>query len=444
MALATLFLKPSLMKEFPKTLEEFEHTIGFHISSKISEISNEIPRHDYVQVEFLLRDCSRVLERCLAYRREYLDLDARAVARAAELKLFRLQRPILEAIESQGETQGVFEAENNGYISAETAFRSDVSALGKGFAEAYSGMKGTLQARRGLEESRLQLISQKWQNLAAHEDSIEAKSATTGHSLNYGDRARRVREFLIDDVTEAFLKSKAVNAGLKYLFGTEDSLPAPHSPDGSVNEDYLDELVDWCRRSVRNLETFTDRDIDVRYIVPVIGRRLSESNAKQFVTTVTDAAYKSAFASNSTTNLEIDLTNFFPPQIKKLRLRSVGISVVRADDDKPAGRALRYNAILFPPEIPDPFSVLGGSIARVPVLLTSITTDESVEMAEGTNTNNINPAGIWRLAIGTTVLTRGTNSPSKNAMTPLDLRLHLTISCQPSASLADWKDVALL
>src|SRR5262245_1912511 len=74
-------------RRFP-WLNFFDRLLDDDIRNALDPIATALPRYDGYQVDDLINDVSRLLDRCLVYRREYTELEATAVKAAMDYDLF--------------------------------------------------------------------------------------------------------------------------------------------------------------------------------------------------------------------------------------------------------------------------------------------------------------------------------------------------------------------
>src|SRR5262249_11148866 len=143
-------------------------------------------------------------------------------------------------------------AENKAQNEARHAFAAGTDPLSKGFARIASGSaESTIIAMTG-ETSRQGLVDGKWEALK-YQDALEARHQTEGHPLNFGDRANKAKQFLIDDLKEAYEKSRCIDKGLPIVYGINGP-PLPDIRDSAIKDKVLDELVLWVREVIRQIE----------------------------------------------------------------------------------------------------------------------------------------------------------------------------------------------
>jgi hypothetical protein len=175
----------------------------------------ETPEYDPLQFERWLNDVGMLLDRCLAYRREYNDLVGSAVRQALEYNLFEMQRDSSEDLEKASWVENLKRAEAAAQANAAAQFEKDPNApLASGFAETARGAQSISAQTADAEVTRKGLVSTRWQAYIDYQEQLEARHTAPGHPLNFAERGLRVRELLLQDLLEAASKYHSAAAGI--------------------------------------------------------------------------------------------------------------------------------------------------------------------------------------------------------------------------------------
>ena len=213
---------------------------------------NSQPRplsYDPIKYESLLADVRDLLDRCLTYRREYEELSATAIRQGLEYQLFKAQQPAVQALETAAwlADQRTSDAQAQATV-AEKFGTSSGGTLEAGFQSAALAAQSSAKLAAANERERQDLVAGKWAVLVAYQDSLEGRHTTTGHPLNYAERAARVRKFMMEDFRESVEKSLSIGTGVSWVHGV-----AP-PPAWTTSVTPLDDLVSWVRGIIRELD----------------------------------------------------------------------------------------------------------------------------------------------------------------------------------------------
>src|SRR5262245_34370072 len=108
--------------EFKELLPRTNGTLDEDINQTVGSLVGKIPPWDPYQVDDILVDVSRLLDRCLAYRREVQDIDVLAIKQVLEFDLFKNQLETLRALEIEAPLKDQRDAEKEGQEAAANDF----------------------------------------------------------------------------------------------------------------------------------------------------------------------------------------------------------------------------------------------------------------------------------------------------------------------------------
>ena len=210
------------------------------------------------QFNNLLQDVATLLDRCLAYRREYQDLAGQALQQAMDYKFFTDQRHVSENLELASWIEDIKQADGKARALAADHFASaaDKDPLAAGFSAMARADQAASEKSVAAETARKALVRDRWGVLTKQQDSLKQMHSLDGHPLNFGDRAARISRFLLEDFKEAGLKAMAAQRGIQDMFG--------YTPDYSWQHDQhpLDQLVILTRGLIRGLDRSSQTQIN--------------------------------------------------------------------------------------------------------------------------------------------------------------------------------------
>lgn len=423
-------------RRFP-WLNDFETNLDDAIARALEPISAQIPRYNCYQVEDLISEVSKSLERCLVYRREHNDLEAAAFKAALDYELFEKTLVFNRDLEAAAwiEQQRRSEQEAQGAIQG--AFSGD-DPISRGFREISIGTARATGIAITGEEARKRYAEGRWNELTQYQDTLRSRHTTPGHPLNFTERADKVKAFLIDDLKEAYEKARAIKGGARLVYGIEDD-PSASFPDYR-QAGLLDRLILWIRSLIRTHQLLTWRDVDFELVVngrqPVVQR-----NGNQ-LRLIADADFNSRIQRNASGLFEFDVGRYFEQvgEVKHLRTRGVGLSISGADLSAPA-RLYRVAAMVFPPAAQSPYEQ-GAFIPRMPIILQNVAVTDPAQRVRSSSPDsvkNIDPKGTWRVQLSTSVAYPDLSAHGRPDQVT-DIKLHLFMTGQPSQRVEDWRD----
>lgn len=280
--------------------------------------------------ELHLSDLSRLLDRCLAYRREYNELQASATRQALDYQLFTDLYDSSLALERADWIKGLRETEAKGQGRAAEKFKKTRTQLAGGFAElALTAEQVNKQSAEG-EGERIALVHKRWELLKIHQNMLQLQHTEPGHPLNFKEQADRVRAFLLQDIEEAADKANAAYLGVESIL----RLKAPERKYTEATADPLGKFVMWTRKLIRDTEIVLQREIETELTFTLdlkgsrkggfafnpagdlVGARLKSVGVALTLkdTTISNAPY-----------IVVDNVEISPPNRPTFHLRSVGM-----------------------------------------------------------------------------------------------------------------------
>ncbi len=206
--------------------------------------------YNHRQFDSLLRDVSGLLDRCLAYRREYQELSGEALRQAMDYKFFDDQRQVSEELELAPWIGDLKTVDVTARSLAIAKFDSVAGRepLALGFSALAKAEQAVSEHTVASEATRRTLVARRWGVLARHQDSLKHLHEIEGHPLNFGDRAGRVLGFLKEDFREATLKTLAAQRGINKIFGYDSGYIWAN------DKHPLDRLVVLTRKLIRAVD----------------------------------------------------------------------------------------------------------------------------------------------------------------------------------------------
>jgi hypothetical protein len=257
-------LTADLARRFPKWLGPIADVADLDgdLLNILSSCVNNTSRftYDVYRYENLLSDVTTLLDKCLAYRREFNDLAASAVRQAMEYSLFKAQKDFLEQLEIAPWTKDIRQLDAAGQTSTAAAFGTATHPLSVGFQESAKANSAVSAKAVDAECSRQGLVRSRWKAFIAYQEGLEGRHETPGHPLNYAQRAVRVRKYLLADFEEAILKGLSAARGLEIVHGIS------HPLDFAGVDSALDNFTFWVRALITELERKTDKDIETTFV----------------------------------------------------------------------------------------------------------------------------------------------------------------------------------
>ena len=266
------------------------------------------PEHDWTA---LLSSAGRLLDRCLAYRREYQDLQGAVARQVLDYDLFEKQLGNLMALDEAAWQTELRRAEADAQRRAAEQFALS-PGLGQGFEALASGAAALADSTVAAEEARRGHVRDRWAALVEHQAKLKARHEEPGHVLNFAERARSVLGFLLEYFSEAAEKAVAVHNGLRDRDVMDEDLRDPvHEMAG---DNPLDGLVSWVRHTSRNLEQRLLAEVDLDQMLK-IGK----------------LAWKAGVAA---TTLDLELRDYQIENLAGARILAVGVGFRPKDPAK--------------------------------------------------------------------------------------------------------------
>ena len=433
-----LIAKYSFLSAFQSDL-----TVDQIVYNVTSSVVNVTPTYDPYQIENLIASSSSLLDRCLNYRREMYGLEEQAVRRALEYQLYKDQRAAQYAIElsARAETQRL--DEQKGQDAAASKFGSvvDKEPLASGFAAISGAASQSLLEAITSEQERKNNVDIKWKAADAYQLALEARHSSPGNALNYSERFDRIRGLLEQDIAIAYQKIKCVSLGAKRIFGISIPLESP------TQLGYIDVLVKYVRDIIDAIEQATVSETDFEHVVSLHQVRTLRGTPNTFQLLQDDPWNNGLFKSPWLVSFYLDKE--FPPAVKTLRLRGLGISFVTSDADKADTHLRSIAAAVFPPETQEFFGDGTAFIARSPVIFerVSVFDPNGVRYVQVPSIYNIDPRSSsspigWQIILSSNaIFPDGSAKGTANTFIK-DIKLHMRLSGILSTTSADWTSLS--
>lgn len=400
-------------------------------ATELRPVADKDPMFDPYQVEDHLEEITRLLDNCLAYRREIQDLQSLATKSALDYELFTKQVSSAKQLEIAKGVKDQLEAVRPHYNNAAT-----------GFAEAGEKALATASfvgAEKGIiwEEQRARLIQEKWDLVEQYQSALSARHSEKGNSLNYVDRFNRVLDFYKEDIKQAYALARAVVAGIRII--TTDNLTSvdlkADLPDLS-DDNYLDKLVFWCRSLARRMNYFHSHDAQSEITIPL--RNLSALKTN----------FSDQMKDGGAGELIFDLSSYFPPGMRCLRLKGVALSYGAANPAEASLRYMQVAGLVVPPSTLDPFGAAPNdkTVPRHPLLVEAVLGDKMVppRYVTSPNFNNISPKGQWTVLVSKKVTKSDEKDrPARTEALIQNINLHLLLASQTTLSNDGFKDFSI-
>jgi hypothetical protein len=372
---------------------EKDMSVDAIIFDKTKDCATKQPQYDPYQIESLAASASKLLDRCLVYRRDMYDLEEKAIRRALEYQLFIDESPHQLAIEKAEHTHEQKEVEA------------------------------------------------KWKALNDFRTALQDQHSTPGNPLNYGDRFNRIRKLLEPDIATAYDKIRCVQLAANKIFGLATD---PLDPPSEIG--YLDYLVVTLRDIIRQIEIATKDEVDFEHVISLKQPRRLKAGQTQLIT---NATWNSTLhGAQQSGLLSFSLKNDFPAAVQRLRVRAIGLSLQCDQPENPISRERTTAAVVFAPAVENLFSP-GSGIPRPPVII------EKIDQFVPNNTKffvlpavaNIDPRedqfGGWQIQVSTNMLWPDVGVHGRDDANILDLKLHLKLSAITDKSPSQWTDFAV-
>ncbi len=425
-----------------------------HIRNAINSVASGLSPYNPFLYEALLTDCARLLDRCFAYRRECCELEAQAVRRALEFDLIGDLYPMQKTLQNTLTDPTALAGQRDACDSAGDVFQNT-----DGFKVLYKKTATAIAAQETLESSKRVTLGSILDRAYQHQQTLEARHSTPGHSLNYAERRERMISLIVPDVVEAYLKAKAAKAGFEFQLGvtSDPTAPFPQIANDQTDVLFLDKLALWARSLAQNYELLRSQDEAVfDRVIPLTFPWSMDLTAQNPKTILSGGLAAFTLAMQGDGKLTFNLSNALPSatQVDHLRVRAIGLSIgVNTDfwTNYPRFAPRTWCCEVFPPTQRDPQQPTnaGATITRMPVVLGRVGIyrgDVPLDMNSGPGIWNVDPrAGDWTIVVDR--LTNhlysaydatwmGTWPRAKDLIT--DIKVHLRMVGKPSTNPNDW------
>ncbi|MGE0120634.1 MAG: hypothetical protein AB7S71_24765 [Dongiaceae bacterium] len=400
------------------------------------------PEYDPYLVEDLVNSIGPLLERCATYRREMYDLQGFAYKQASDYTLFNEQLDALRNLELAEELERIRANDKVGQEKAASEFEGDTSPISKGYMQLALTSSAAAGISEQAEKERKMLILKKWEAAKRYQDALQDRHTTPGHALNYGERFRKMRKYLIQDITVAYDKLRCLDKGLRQVFKAVPELKLPDLPNPHAG-DYLGDVVVWLRDVIDRLERGLTSEIEFDHTVSLTQPRRYQN--KPLTPLIQWKAWQTAMAPAGTGTIEFSLANEFSAAIKNLRLRGLGLSMSTKDPDHASKRLYRMYVMVFPPDVTNLFSA-NSFRNRPPVIfddvaLTDPNSNAAIKVTEPIM--NIDPRErSWKLQVSSNWFYPDGTSRPRSFEYFYDVRLHMRLRATVDGSPEAWKELS--
>jgi hypothetical protein len=432
--------KHTLADEF-SFLKDFDKDI--HVDSIVYQVINKVkskePIYDPYQIESLLSSSSNLLDRCLTYRREMYDLEAQAVRRALEYKLFKDQYNAQLNIELASSAEAQREEERKGQEAAKDKFAlsQPSDGLGNGFQAIAAGSAASSARAIIGEKERKENVRKKWVASKEYQEALESRHTTPGHSLNYSERYNRLRSFLEQDISAAYQKLRCCSLASNKVLGTQ--LPTLSDP---TEFGYLDYLVTYLRDLIEQATITTEPEVEIEHVVHLRLKKATKGDGSTSEAAPVGAEWDTIFDPVTGKGLlSFNLKSEFPTVFKRVRMKGVGLSVLWDAPEAPATRLRSLSAVVFPPRVDNLFSA-GSFRDRPPVVLDRVYLYDPAQSRAFNTTavSNVDPRGDWKIQISSNATFPDINLHGRTKASILDVKLHLKIAAVLDTDANNWSN----
>ena len=420
-------------------LKDFSEPVDKLITDVLVAVDTTPLKYDPCSFESLLVSASERLDVCLVRRQDIVELLDRAVRQALGYELFDKLRAEDDKIEAATSlvTQSKVAKASADEAAKEFSTAEASAKLTHGFKFSARGAAKIAEDAEVREGQRLIALQNKAAIQRKHAETISSFSESPGHVINYEHRAKRVMSLLVDDITEAYLKLSASQAGMKECMGLDLPLPAlTFSPDparknGSQwnSNNALDALVLWSRDAIRKLEIQYAKEVVLTVKVPLV-QKYSKDGAGDPVGNVPNRAYMVQQFDLGGKDLgkgpfELVLDDSFFMGLKNPRLLAIGARLVPLNQDGFNNGALLACRVMVDAPARSAGSMYDGAPRRS-MLLGDVSRDESV-MITAEAIRNADPRGKWHIKVLRGVLGYGEPQLSRSDLIG-DIRLELQVA----------------
>lgn len=370
-------------------------------------------------VEDLLSSASALLDQALSYRNELANLEVNGISVAMQHYITTNSAKI---------------AENIADIASQADIAKKIQQTKSDAAIKHSDEGDKIQSEGAAEVAQLfetkeitktALAKQQISLIIDSQKLLLKQLTSSGSGLNYSQRYLRLLKYFLEDVSEAYQKCQCASLCLGNIYGIKNqtiprftlnstpnevnmwaseylkSSPLSQTKDGGV----IDALVDWCRRSIREIEQVQQNEVEYTVIIPAVqGWTLSttpSADPKVRTPLVGVGALGLAMAelqANSTIIFNIIPEHLSEEKFKNIRVIGVGMNVVSKD------KFGIFSAIV---SSPPQKNTLINSYTRPPVVLgkirSSVGNDGSSiidpEISFQDACRNVDPFGKWSAKI---------------------------------------------
>lgn len=430
---------PALFRVSPDDLAHSAATTGALLRELDIPLADDPPGLSYQPLLFdiYLQDVARLLDKVLTYRNEARELEVRAVKAAADYELFDKTSQLDFDLEKVRLRRAHQEVERITHAQAAQLFGQNES-LNKGFARISEGQVQLSQAEVDSIDSEIALLGERWQALRDYNEEYQLRHAAPGNAHNYEERARVIISFLAEDLTEAYQKAEAVNVGFLAVFGRQ--APALPKKDPLT---FIDDLVHWCRATIREVEREAEHEIEYDSVIPVV--QPGHLGKKSLIDAELFSEARQHAAEGKPMQLVVELpTSIFPGS--NVRVRQVGLSVGAPtsisrdggnDRNASVGNYVRLHCQIETPK--QKLIGLDDEVSRPPIRFGNVgmlAEGHPLAVTDGHECRNINPVGKWVLTIDPIVVYKDAKGRTladtiEEHFKIVDLVMHVRVRCRP-------------
>ena len=433
--------KQDLIENGYDWVDVIDETLDKFIYETLDVLRGENPIFNPFLVETNLRALSESISKSLSLKNAIYDLEEQAIRQALEYYVFKQNFQHVKDIEKASWITDQLKAEKSAHQKTLDTFSGLASSeLAEGHAaEASARIVACDNAITG-ENSRHSLVDKKWVNTEWHQEALEKRHKEFGNPLNYKERAGKLRNLLREELISLYWYAQAVSAGFKAIYGLEESeaeLPLVLNPsdDSPGFKSFLDEIAIWTRIKARWLSEHKQQE--TLYDLTICASDTMHDNKSLY----DDSTFESLISNSGI--LRLDLSDYFPEELGKLRLKGIGVSF-RFGETVYAKENAFTRVVVIPPSQNDPYNP-SSSRKITPQVIDHVALikrpSASVNYVLSPTFENIDPsAGTWEIRLADYLTGVEKVGYYKRKLENIDdVRLHLKLSSNPDNNEANWE-----
>jgi hypothetical protein len=420
----------------------FEHKKQFVEKGRLHPIFLELDKISFVpdptyafEPLLIARHAQRMgelVDRCLAIRKDILELEILAVKAETDYDLFNSTSALDQQIDTLRLQIQSKTADQVGFENATATF-SPNSTLEKGLTAIAQGRDNALGEDITSSGTIQNLTTQRWQSLHAYQDAYHARYTEPGNAHNFGERANLLLQVLTVLMQEALARATALAAGIQRVYQTQLSgVPT------SVTLQSVDQFAVWAMKTIQSLSRAAEQETVSEVVIPLVQPWLPSGQSL-----ITADAFNSAVNSGTDgqpITLSFNLLNngLLDPQT---RLKGIGISFGNAfnivagsgiDRNQTSDAFTRLTVTIATPL---QLAADGSSYSRPPVLIGNVGLHGAGggSVVEGNAVENVSPFGSWTVKVHPLIVWKDSskqtlaNPPDSAPMSDLKLSLRLYV-----------------